>query len=104
MKNLDRIFKNFGSVELLTESGETFTGSGSVSPLRRDLTGIGNSRHRSGEFSRPLWHFVGTFPASAKLAGGTLKKSGRSFQVLSVRPLILGDSTVCLRALLERGE
>lgn len=99
-----RLFRRAGKVTLETRSGESFSGRGVITAVRKSADDWGGVRHSLGVLNRPLYRFLGTLPMESCGQKGVLAQDGHSYQVLELSPLTLGEWEICVRGLLERRE
>lgn len=99
-----RLFRRTGQVTLETPEGEQFFGRGVITAVKRSAGEWGGLRHSLGVLDRPLYRFLGALPMESCGQKGVLTQGTRSYQVLELSPLTLGEQNFCVRGLLERRE
>ncbi len=96
-----RVFRHMDRVRLLASDGTVREGRGAVC-RHKSASGdaLGALGHELGRLQEPLYVFTGSLPQL--VPGDLLEQGGERYTVLWGRRVMLGDTLVCTRAVLER--
>lgn len=96
-----RAFAHIGSVRLLGPQGREQAGRGIIARRRGQPGGMAGEGHQLGKLENPLYVFTGDLEEARP--GDILEaRCGERYRVLQAETVALGDTAVCLRAVLER--
>ena len=102
MKDIShRVFRHMGRARLIMGDGSVQEGRGAVVRWKGS-TGdpLGALHHRMGDLDEPLYVFTGSLPAVGP--GDLLEQGGERYTVLHGSRMLIGDTVVCSRAVLEK--
>lgn len=98
-----RLFRHMGKAELVRADGTRDSGRGLAARLKESAGNCtGTLPHVLGGLAVPLYVFTGSLADAA--AGDELRVDGVRYTVLTAEGLFLGNTRLCLRALMEQKE
>jgi len=102
MKDIaDRVFRHMEKARLVAADGSRREGRGAVARWKGSAGDpLGVLRHEMGDLDEPLYVFTGSLPLAQQ--GDLLEQGGELYTVLHGSRVILGDTVVCTRAVLEK--
>ncbi len=102
MKDIsERVFRHMAGARLVAADGSVQAGRGAVVRWKGAAGDpAGSLRHELGRLQEPMFVFTGSLPAIEP--GDVLEQGGERYTVLHGSRVILGDTVVCTRAVLER--